>query len=42
MIFILKKHVVDMIPEGNHNFEKTVLPQLIAEIESLLVERGEI
>lgn len=29
--FILKKQVVDMIPEGNHNFEKTVLPQLIAQ-----------
>lgn len=29
--FILKKQVIGMIPEGNHNFEKTVLPQLIAQ-----------
>uniref|UniRef100_UPI0040474B01 HAD-IIIA family hydrolase n=1 Tax=Algoriphagus sp. TaxID=1872435 RepID=UPI0040474B01 len=28
--FILRKEVINMIPEGNHNFEKTVLPQLIA------------
>jgi histidinol-phosphate phosphatase family protein len=28
--FILKREVIDLIPEGNHNFEKTVLPQLIA------------
>lgn len=28
--FILKKTVVDMIPDGNPNFEKTVMPQLIA------------
>lgn len=27
--FILKKEVVDLIPEGNNNFEKTVMPQLI-------------
>lgn len=27
--FILKKSIVDLIPDGNFNFEKTVLPQLI-------------
>lgn len=27
--FILKREVVDLIPEGNHNFERTVMPQLI-------------
>ena len=27
--FILKRHVIDMIPEGNQNFEKAVLPKLI-------------
>lgn len=27
--FILKKSIIDLIPEGNFNFEKTVLPQLI-------------
>jgi histidinol-phosphate phosphatase family protein len=29
--FILKKEIIDLIPEGNHNFEKAVLPQLIAQ-----------
>lgn len=27
--FILKKEVIDLIPEGNYNFEKTVIPKLI-------------
>ena len=27
--FILNKNVIDLIPEGNNNFEKTVIPQLI-------------
>jgi len=27
--FILKKEVIDLIPPGNNNFEKTVIPQLI-------------
>ena len=27
--FILKREVIDLIPDGNHNFEKTVIPQLI-------------
>lgn len=27
--FILKKEVIDLIPEGNNNFEKTVIPQLV-------------
>lgn len=27
--FILKKEVVDLIPEGNNNFEKAVIPQLV-------------
>ncbi len=27
--FIMKKEVLDLIPEGNHNFEKTVMPILI-------------
>jgi histidinol-phosphate phosphatase family protein len=27
--FILKHEVIDLIPEGNHNFEKTVIPKLI-------------
>ena len=26
--FILRKELIDLIPEGNHNFEKSVLPQL--------------
>jgi histidinol-phosphate phosphatase family protein len=29
--FILKKEVIDLIPEGNINFERTVMPQLIEE-----------
>ncbi len=27
--FILNKEVIELIPEGNNNFEKTVMPQLI-------------
>ena len=27
--YILKKTVLNLIPDGNHNFEKTILPQLI-------------
>ncbi|MBN2638855.1 MAG: HAD-IIIA family hydrolase [Bacteroidales bacterium] len=27
--FILKRELIDLIPEGNHNFEKTVIPKLI-------------
>jgi len=27
--FILKKEVVDLIPDGNNNFERTVMPQLV-------------
>jgi D-glycero-D-manno-heptose 1,7-bisphosphate phosphatase len=27
--FILQREVIDMIPAGNHNFEKTVMPQLV-------------
>lgn len=29
--FILKKEVIDLVPDGNNNFEKTVMPQLIAQ-----------
>jgi len=29
--FILKKKVMELIPEGNNNFEKTVMPQLISK-----------
>jgi len=29
--FIIKREVIDRIPNGNHNFEKTVIPQLINE-----------
>lgn len=31
--FILKRELIDLIPEGNHNFEKTVMPRLIEEKE---------
>ena len=29
--FILKKEIIDLVPQGNNNFEKTVLPRLIAD-----------
>jgi histidinol-phosphate phosphatase family protein len=31
--FILKRELIDLIPEGNHNFEKTVMLKLIEERE---------
>jgi len=31
--FILQRDVIDMIPEGNHNFEKTVMPRLVKNRE---------
>lgn len=29
--FILKRELIDLIPQGNNNFEKSVMPKLIAE-----------